>query len=94
MDTKTANDIPWLMVPLHLAADVILRHSKQYTIHIADPTMVMVQKLGYRSHRVFGIRAGQPTFLSAVDSRGVHQAFLEVTVKSEPRYKIAFYIVS
>lgn len=94
MDTKTASDIPWLMVPLNLAADVILRHSKQYTIHIADPTMVMVQKLGYRSHRVFGIRAGRPTFLSAVDSRGVHQAFLEVTVKSESRYKIAFYFVS
>jgi len=94
MDTKTKNGIPWLMVPLYLAADIVLRHSRRYEIYNADPSMITVQTLGYRSYRVFGNKAGPPTFLSAVDSSGVHQAFLEVTVKSESRYKIAFYSVS
>ena len=35
-----------------------------------------------------------PTFLSAVDSAGIHQAFLEVSVKSVSRYKVAFYFLS
>ena len=94
IDTKTKSGIPWLMVPLHLAADIILRHHRRYKIYNADPTMISVQELGYRSYRVFGKRAGMPTFLSAVDSAGIHQAFLEVSVKSVSRYKVAFYFLS
>jgi hypothetical protein len=95
MDTRTPNGIPWLMVPYDLAADIILRHSRRYTIHKAHPTTLTVQPLGYRSYRVFGNRVtwGQPTYLSAVDSSGVHQAFLEVSVKPVSVWKVAFYFV-
>ena len=56
--------------------------------------MVTVQERGCRAYRVSGNKKGPPTFLSAVDSDGVHQAFLEVSVKSLSSYRIAFYSVS
>ena len=99
MDTKTDNGIPWLMVrdgPDH-AADIVLIGARRYKIcnygdKICDK-IVMVQQLGYRSYRVFPLKAGT-TFLSARDSRGEHQAFLEVSVKSPELYKVAFYSLS
>jgi hypothetical protein len=56
--------------------------------------MVTVQERGCRAYRVSGNKKRPPTFLSAVDSDGVHQAFLEVSVKSLSSYRIAFYSVS
>jgi hypothetical protein len=81
-------------VPLEGAADIVLRQKWRYKICNADPFMVTVQERGCRAYRVSGNKKGPPTFLSAVDSDGVHQAFLEVSVKSLSSYRIAFYSVS
>jgi hypothetical protein len=93
IDKQTGNGIPWLLVPYGLAADIVLRHSGRYTVHAADKK-VTVQKLGFRSYRVFGNILGR-TYLKAVnDSTGDAEAFLEVSVKPTWFRKIAFYFLS
>jgi hypothetical protein len=94
MDTKTDDGIPWLMVPVNSAADFVLRQSWRYDICNADPDMVSVQKLGFRRYWALGKKTGPPTFLSAVDSSGAHQAFLWVSVKRLLSFRIAFYFLS
>ena len=93
IDKQTENGVPWLLVPYGLAADIVLRHSGRYTVRAADKK-VNVQKLGFRSYRVFGNILGR-TYLKAVnDATGDADAFLDVSVKPTWFRKIAFYFVS